>query len=357
MNMSNQDLDWLGAQQPQRMGTDHGARERALLALLQHTSSRPGGRGFSFGHVFRTRIFGLGAATGIAAVAAALVLSAGGNTGGGTAGAGRVSRSGRGAQTAVHHHSTVTSPLIRLADDVSGSASPTGNATLVARTTVSGGNSVTVYDLYADAGDYFFSQAESGLQGQVNADDNLAGGLFAREVAAAKLATTGSVQTAAQEMADAADPSHVISPALTPTPADRAAISAKLAAMGQKSTGPGAYDPGTLYDNWVWEDSQDALIAGSGEPAVRAGVLQILATLPGVTVTHGTSAGQPTLVLTAGAYEMGSGYAEQLTINADSGVPIQFLGGPTGAAPAITVNYQVSRVTLDKLPAVAGGGQ
>jgi hypothetical protein len=238
------------------------------------------------------------------------------------------------------HHAA--SPLLRLADYVSGSTTPAGNAALVARTTTGGGKSVTVFDLYADNGQYFFSPTESGLAGQVNSDHNLAGGLFAREVAAAKLAATGNVQTAAQDMADAADPSNVIS---STQPANAASIAAKQAATGQPQAG-------NLFDNWVWEDSQDALIAGSGEPQVRAGVLRILATLPDVTVTPGTSGGQPTLVLTAGTSELGYAYSEQLTIDATTGVPLSFAGGTTGKAPSATVSYQVSRVTISD---VAGG--
>jgi len=133
----------------------------------------------------------------------------------------------------------VASPLLRPADYVSESATPPGDAALVARTTTSGGKSVTVYDLYADNGQYFFSQTESGLAGQVSAQNNLGGGLFAREVAAAKLAATGNVQTAAQDMADAADPSNVISPTQT---ANKAAIAAKQAATGQVQAG-------NLFDN------------------------------------------------------------------------------------------------------------
>jgi hypothetical protein len=233
------------------------------------------------------------------------------------------------------------SPLVRLADYVSGSATPPGDAALVARTTTSGGKSVTVYDLYADDGQYFFSPTESGLAGQVSAQNNLGGGLFAREVAAAKLAATGNVRTAAQDMADAADPSNVISPTQT---ANSAAIAAKQAATGQVQAG-------NLFDNWVWEDSQDAIIAGSGDPQVRAGVLRILATLPDVTVTDGTSGGQPTLVLAAGTPELGDGYTEQLTINATTGIPVSFAGGAPGQAPQASVTYQVTRVTLSDVAA------
>ena len=132
-------------------------------------------------------------------------------------------------------------------------------------------------------------------------------------------------------------------------------FAAKQAAMGQPATlQPGDANP--LFDNWVWENSQDAIIAGSGDPQVRVGVLRILATLPGVTVTQGDSGGQPTLVLAAGSPELGYDRTEQLTINAHSGVPIQFAGGEPNHQPAGTVNYAVSRVTLANLPSGTQSG-
>jgi hypothetical protein len=265
-----------------------------------------------------------------------------------------------GPQAALHHHGAAIhgaakSPLVRLADYVSSSGAPSGDATVVARTTITGGKTVTVYDLYADNGQYYFSPTQDGLAGQVSTHNNLAGGLFAREVAAAKLAATGNVEQAGEDMAKAPDPNSKIDPN---QPVNWGATAAKLrllAAHGDKqaaaqlAAGSGAQ--GTLYDNWAWENSQDALIAGSGDPQVRAGVLQILATLPGVTVTDGTDNGQSTLVLTSGSQEVGAGYTEQLTINADTGVPIKFIGGPTGGTPATTVDYGVSRANYPGLAA------
>lgn len=335
--MNNQDLDWLAAQRPQRIEADPAARARALTTLVRHTAANSGGR-IGLGRGFRVRMFGLGTAAGFAAVAAALVLMA--NDGTQPARNGYVSHGDQTSQTSVRHLAG-KSPLTRLADYVSESTTPAGNATVVARTTAGAtGGSVTVYDLYADNGQYFFSQTESGLAGQVSAHNNLAGGLFAREIAAAKLAATGNVQTAAQDLADAPDPSHVVSPTQTVNPA----------AVAEKERLTGVPQEGNLFDNWVWEDAQDALIAGSGDPEVRAGVLRILATLPGVTVTQSTSGNQPTLVLAAGSPEVGYDYTEQLTINADTGVPIQFIGGPAGGPPTATVTYEVSRVTFAGLP-------
>ncbi|MGH2859054.1 MAG: hypothetical protein ACRDMJ_16385 [Solirubrobacteraceae bacterium] len=266
-------------------------------------------------------------------------------------------RSKTGLQAAVHHHGVANSRLIRLADYVSNSATPSGDATLVARTTLTGGQTVTVYDLYADDGKYFFSQTASGMAGQVSAGNNRAGGLFAREVAAAKEAANGNVQQGAQDMADAPDPSRVVS---RTQPTNMAMLEKKLALIDKHT--PSAAEvkadaSATDFNNYAWENSQDALIAGAGDPQVRAGVLHILATLPGVTVTQGTSDGQPTLVLTAGSPEMGYGYSEQLTINADTGVPVQFVGGVPGKAPATTVDYKVSRVDYPALAASDGSGE
>lgn len=339
--MTNHDLSWLRSQQPQAIGggEEHRAHDRALRTLVRHTRSLPASRGLRLVNPFRSRMFGLTAAAGLAAIAAAVVLSIGGTGAVQPRGAGR------------HQAASAGSPLARLADYVSTSATPAGDATLVARTTSSSSGSITVYDLYADNGQYFFSPEQSGLQAQVDAHHNLAGGLFAREIAAAREAATGNVQTAAQDMAQAPAPNHVIP---RNPPIDQAIARAKLDAEGVKATGKDADVPTSLFDNYAWEDSLDALTAGAGDPQVRAGVLQILATIPGVTVTQGTSDGQPTLVLTAGAQEVGPGYNEQLTINADTGVPIQFVGGSTGGTRATTIDYKVSRVTFAGLSSGTG---
>jgi hypothetical protein len=351
MNMNNHDLDWLAAQRPQRRGADKDAHDRALLSLLRHTTSRPGSDRRSrsrlkISSLVNPRMLAVATGTGMAAIAAAVVLSTGNGAELTTTGTHGGSRA---AQAVVRHHGT-KSPLIRLADHVSTSNAPAGDATFIQRTTITGGQNITVYDLYGDNGTYYFSQDESGMPAQVSGGDNQGAGQFGREVAAAKEAASGNVQQAAIDMANAPDPNR--SPLITPgnsapTPQETAAAEIKAKAMGA------APSPGTLFDNWAWEDSQDAIIAGAGNPQVRAGVLQILATLPGVTVTDGTSAdGQPTLVLTGGADEVGSGYQEQLTVNAETGMPIGFVGGPPSGSPATQVEYKVARVTLSD---VAGG--
>ncbi|MGH2871715.1 MAG: hypothetical protein ACRDL5_04550, partial [Solirubrobacteraceae bacterium] len=252
------------------------------------------------------------------------------------------SASAAGSQAGAGRHSR--SPLARLAAYVSASAPPTGDATLEARTTTDGSNApITVYDLYTDSGQYYFSHGEAGLPAQIQAHHDLGGGLFAREIAAAKLAVTGDVSQAAIDMIQAPDPAHLATT--------------------------------TMNSNWLWENSLDALTAGAGDPQVRAGVLKLLATLPGVTVANTTVDGRSALTLTASGPELGPDYIEQITIDAQTGVPIRFDGGATGRPPsplqqklhpklaqgtiittpppgwipAIKVTYAVSRVTVADL--------
>jgi hypothetical protein len=168
--------------------------------------------------------------------------------------------------------------------------------------------------------------------------------MFGREVAAAAYAVTGNLDTAALKMAW---------PYATPVPARlRAEVKTKAA--------------GTYLDNYVWVNSEDALIAGSGNPQVRAGVLRLMSLLPGVTVTRATVDGQPALALTAGAAELGrimgkpdkanpkgqpgAAYSEAITINAKTGVPLQTAGGVGGKITG-TIRYVVTRVNLANIAA------
>jgi len=155
---------------------------------------------------------------------------------------------------------------------------------------------------------------------------------------------TGDLDTAALKMAWAPD--------ATPVPAW---LSAQVKDM---SAG------GLQIDNYVWEGCEDALVAGSGNPQVRAGVLRLVSALPDITVTHGTVDGQPTLTLTAGAAELGNvgigkanpkadtgpAYQEAITINADTGIPLEVASGPAGKATG-TVTYVVTRVSLADIAA------
>jgi hypothetical protein len=223
-------------------------------------------------------------------------------------------------------------PLVQLATVIAAEPQPKGNATLVEReTTLAGQATVKVWDLYTDDGRYFFSQTKSGLPAQVQEDNNQGDGLFAREVAAATYAVSGNLDTAALKMAWAANP--------TPPPAWLKAQVKDMSAGGLQ------------IDNYVWEGCEDVLVAGAGNPQVRAGVLRLVSVLPGITITHGTVDGQPALTFTASAAEFGMSYQEAITINATTGIPLKMTGGVPGMAPGTTVTWVVTRVNLADIAA------
>jgi hypothetical protein len=276
----------------------------------------------------------------VAAVAAVGVASVVPPAPAGTARASGAHPASTGASTSPAGSTGAQPPLVKLTADLAAEPLPTGDATLVERETRAPGHaSINVWDLYTDDGRYFFSQAEAGLPAQVKKNNNQGDGQFGREVAAATYAVTGDLDTAALKMAWAPD--------ATPVPAW---LSAQVKNM---SAG------GIQIDNYVWEDCEDALVAGSGNPRVRAGVLRLVSALPGITVTHGTVDSQPTLTLTAGAAELGRvgidkanpkadtgpAYQEAITINADTGIPLEVASGLAGKV-AGTVTYVVTRVSL-----------
>jgi hypothetical protein len=300
----------------------------------------------------RDRITRGGVGVLAAAAAAAGVASALPSTPAGTAQAGGAHPASADAPTrtagARPGPAATQPPLMRLAADVAAEPKPAGDATLMEReTTLTGQPTVKVWDLYADDGRYFFSQTKSGLPAQVKEDNTQGGGWNTREIAAAIFAVHGNLQDAALKMAWTNT---------TPVPA-------WLSSQLKNISAPGG---GGQIDNYVWEGSEDALIVGSGNPQVRAGVLRLVSLLPDITVTHGTLDGQPTLTLTAGAAEFGSlpsvkdaaklklggqpPYQEAITINADTGIPMKFVGGTPGHVDT-TVNYVVTRVSLADIAA------
>ncbi|HEV3382751.1 MAG TPA: hypothetical protein VG142_17450 [Trebonia sp.] len=248
------------------------------------------------------------------------------------------------------------SPLIRLADYVSASAQrQSGNATLVIRTSTytTGEASGSGADLYTDSGAYYWAPAESGLPAQIAAHHNLGDGMFAREVAAAVFAANnGSLAIARDRMAD--DPALSGGSGSGSAKGSAAAVAARAKAIGVEPA-PGqslvAAVNAALFNNLVWNNSTDALVAGAGNPEVRAGVLRLLATVPGITVTNTTTGGQPTLVVTDTKPPTSAPYEEALTLNATTGIPVQYTAGVPGKTPDAKVAYKVSRVTVAAIAA------
>jgi hypothetical protein len=263
----------------------------------------------------------------------------------GTTQASRAHPANTGAPASAAGSTGARPPLAKLAAFLAAEPRPAGDATLMERETGAPGKaSINVWDLYTDDGRYFFSRTEAGLPAQVKENNNQGDGMFGREIAAATYAATGDLDTAVLKMAWAPD--------TTPVPAWLSAQVKNISAGGLQ------------IDNYVWENCEDALVAGAGNPQVRAGVLRLVSALPGIAVTHGTVDGQPTLTLTAGAAEVGfagidkadpkaetgPAYQEAITINADTGIPLGFAGGPAGQV-AVTVTYVVTRVNLADIAA------
>ncbi|WP_433371414.1 hypothetical protein ACQPZX_47440 [Actinoplanes sp. CA-142083] len=231
---------------------------------------------------------------------------------------------------------TQETPLVQLVGYLSKAEAPKGDATLLLRDQVySSGLKVDVWDLHADNGTYFFSKTKGGLPAQVKGNHKQAdeAGRI-KAVAAAKKAATGDLNAARKDMAWAYVPKNPkVKPTLDapgwvpPAPAS-AKLPKGLKDIAQINT----------TDNWVWNNSMDALRDGAGNPAVRAGVLRLLGQMPEVKVAKGTYKGQAVLNLTAG--KPATTTAETLTVNAETGLPIKY------SSDGVTVNYTVTRVTL-----------
>ena len=296
----------------------------------------------------RVRIVRGGIGAGVVAVAAAAAVGVASGVPSAPAGTDQAS-SAHPAHTGASTGPTDAEPtLVKLTADLAAAPRPTGDATLVERETAAPGQaSINVWDLYTDDGRYFFSQTEAGLPAQVKKNNNQGDGQFGREVAAAAYAVNGDLDTAALKMAW---------PFPTPVPAW---LSAQVKTMSVSAKVGAAQ-----IDNYVWENCEEALVAGSGSPQVRAGVLRLVSALPDITVTRGTFDGQPTLTLTAGAAELGyagidkanpkaatgPAYQEAITINADTGIPLEVASGPAGKITG-TITYVVTRVNLVNIAA------
>lgn len=231
-------------------------------------------------------------------------------------------------------------PLVRLVGYLNTAKETTGDATLVLRDQVfADGSKVDVWDLHADNGDYYFAKTRGALPTQVKGKNVQQGGTErVNAVAAAKYAAKGDLNEARTRMALADLPGGpktkptLQAPGVTPSSPSLPAEAKKLKKVkdnqGELNT----------TDNWVWNNSLNALRDGAGNPLVRAGVLRLLAQMPEVKVEKGTLHGQPVLTLTAGRPAVSD--AETLTVNADNGLPVKY------TTEGFTINYTVTRVTI-----------
>jgi hypothetical protein len=245
-----------------------------------------------------------------------------------------------GPSPATSGSSTRETPLVRLVGYLSTASQPKGDATLLLRDQVyDDGLKVDVWDLHADNGDYYFSKTKAGLPTQVSGHHNRGGedqDGRKKVVAAAKYAATGDLDEGRAKMFAAYTPKNpkversMQAPGVTPS----------LPAGAAEKLPKDLRDFGGINstDNWVWNNSMEALQVGAGNPTVRAGVLRLLGQMPEVKVEQGTLKGQKVLILTADKPAVTS--PESVTIDAGTGLPLRYTGD------GVTVNYTVTRVTL-----------
>jgi hypothetical protein len=287
--MNDADLQWVAAQRPVPAPPARAATARARAALTAHASEpplvllRPERRNRRLRWPIRVAV--AAAVAGAAAFAATLV------------GSGSSGPAGLGVQNAA------AAPLLRLAEHVAKTAQATplpGDATLIERLhTFPDQRSFTGADLYLDDGTYYYAPTRAGLPaamaaGPVSDPD----GSIARQVAAAVAATTLPIDQARLRMANAAFPDGK-APSEAELDRQARAAQADRAKAGVKvdhSPLPPA-TPEAILNGEIWSNSLDALQAGAGKPEVRAGVLDLLATIPGVQVRHTTTDGKAALEL------------------------------------------------------------
>lgn len=328
---------------PLRPGTYEQAR-----TMLQDAMAESGG------HTRRRTLgvrakAGIGAGIGaVAAAAAAIALVA--------APAPRSAGPGpAGPAGAVPQAPPVTSRLVSLAALIKASSSGSlpGDASLVIRTqTIDGKAPEVSYNLYADSGAFYGGGDKKSLMEAVARHQDDAGGIDAREVAAARYAAAGDLTAARVRMVNASP--NYLGLGLGPAARNKiwAQAKAKEAEVYKEKGIAFPADPPTGKtlqedaDNYVWNNSVDALSAGAGDPRVREGVLRLLSTISGVTVANSAAGGQRALTLTAGPEVFGGAGSEVLTVNARTGMPVKAVMPAEANVPSSVQTFQVSRVTL-----------
>ncbi|MDG4786741.1 hypothetical protein O7626_12500 [Micromonospora sp. WMMD1102] len=290
----------------------------------------------------RRGVFGVAAGGGIAAVAA-LALALPMATGSGTAPA----PTGPDNQAA---GSASPAPagdikLVSLAASLTAADAPLpGDASLIVeKVDVRRGTvpSRTRYHLYADSGEYYYTEARRELPRVVARAENLGNGFHARGVAAARNAATGDLGRAREQMINS-----VYDEGQPSTTAEQEKQRTEVLRQKGVPNPPPLTDRDRerIADNHLWVNSVDVLSAGGGDPEVRAGVLRLVSTIPDVTVVESTTGGQPTLTITAGVWTDDT--EQVLTINAQNGVPIRAVLDDPGAGTSFVQTFQVSRVTV-----------
>ncbi|MER7586470.1 hypothetical protein ABTW72_02930 [Micromonospora sp. NPDC127501] len=287
----------------------------------------------------KRRVLGLAAGGGVAAVAAlALVLPMATGSGPAPAPTGPDNHAEAATRAPAGNTKLVSLAANLTADDPSlpGDASLIIEKVDVRRGTVP---SRTRYHLYTDSGQYYYTEARKELPRVIARGENLGNGFHTRGVAAARYAATGDLTKAREQMINS-----VYDNGKPPTGAEQD----RMKILRQK----GVANPSPLTDqdrkniaaNHLWVNSVDVLSAAGGDPKVRAGVLRLTSTIPGVTVVDSTTGGQPSLTITAKVWTDDTQHV--LTINAQNGVPISSEVNSPETGTFFAETFEVSRVTV-----------
>jgi hypothetical protein len=344
------ELDWLTQERPQPLPLDAATTARVRSEMLERRA-RGGTRDHRRAGT-RTWVWRGFAGSVTLAGSAAAVLAVIGVGGQGAA-------SVLAAHTpAIRTHHALTSAgdrrLKHLSFMLADQATPSGDATLVLRRQVYPNSpEIDGADLYGDNGAYYYSPTLGGLPAAIQQDGTVNIGSAdseQRDTAAAEAALTEPIGQALAQMATAElDPDAKQQNAVTPAGNSPAAAElrqkrAQMQAQVKKENLRSVMSP---HDGMIWDNGMDALLAGAGNPQVRAGVLKLYAAIPQITTSNGTLNGQPTLDVTATLMSSNAGtYQEQLVLDANTGVPLEMIGGNEGQTPGVTVYYTISRTTI-----------
>jgi hypothetical protein len=358
------ELEWLAQERPQPLPLDAATTARFRSELLER---RDGGARPSVSPRAGLRRWvwrGLAGGATLAGSAAAVlaVIGVGGQNAAGVLAA-RIPAIKTYQVIASASAQRLTHLSVKLADD----PVPTGNATLVLRRQVYPNSpEIDGADLYADNGDYYYSPTPAGLPAVIQQNETVNIGSSdseQRDIAVANAALTEPIDQARQQMSVAnLDPDvkpKEITPGVSPGAADTKAMAAvrqKLEQIQKRDQQDNLHSMISQDDGMIWDNGMDALLSGAGNPQVRAGVLKLYATIPQISTSTGTLNGQQTLDVTASLLSSNSGlYQEQLVLNADTGVPLEMIGGNQGQTPDVTVYYTVTRTTLDAIESGSAG--
>ncbi len=336
--LQQSELDWLTAERPEPVDLDPATTDRVRAEFLSYTTRDRARRGHVLARPPRRGVRRTAFAGAIVAAAFGVLLVAG--VGGGERHTGNLG--GLGVQSAS------AAPLVRLSAKLADAPAPTGDATLVIRQQINQAATESIAELFADDGKFYATPTAAELPRAINANETLEGSdAEVRDIAAAKAALGGPIAVVRHEMSIAN-----LQPGITPKTVEPGG--ADLAKREKARHTPG-YSPLSALDienHEIWNNSMDALVAGAGDPQVRAGVLALLATIPRITITQSKFEGQPTMVIdyvNPREYPNEAVYHEQLIISASTGVPVEFLGGNPGQTPDAIVHYKISRVTLSSV--------